>query len=154
MKKKRKIFKFPRPYVFVPLSADIFHHGHINVLVKAKKFGNTIVGLMTDKGIKSYKKKYPLINYNNRKKILEHLDCVDCILPLNGLLYEKYAKKFKFDFFVHGTDWKKGTQSKERKKLIKVMKLWKGKVIEPRYTPMISSTKIKKNLKNRKFNHD
>ena len=57
MKKKRKILKLPRPYVFVPLSADGLHHGHINILLKAKKLGTVIVGLMTDKGIKSYKKK-------------------------------------------------------------------------------------------------
>ena len=57
MLKKRNIFKFKRPYVFVPMCIDIFHHGHINLLVKSKKLGNVIVGLMTDEGIKSYKGK-------------------------------------------------------------------------------------------------
>ena len=59
-----------------------------------------------------------LYYYHNRKKILAHLSCVDHIIPLNGLLYEKYAKKFKFDFFVHGTDWRKGLQSAERKRWV------------------------------------
>ena len=40
MLKKRNIFKFKRPYVFVPMCIDIFHHGHINLLVKSKKLGN------------------------------------------------------------------------------------------------------------------
>ena len=40
------------------MSADFFHHGHVNLLVKARKFGNIIVGLMTDTGIKSYKKNF------------------------------------------------------------------------------------------------
>ena len=39
------------------MCADGLHHGHINILRKAKKYGNVTVGLMTDKGIKSYKKK-------------------------------------------------------------------------------------------------
>ena len=102
---------------------------------------------MTDKGIKSYKGRYPLVSYNNRKKILKHLDCVDYILPLNGLLYEKYAKKFQFDFFVHGSDWKKGPQSQERQRLIKTMRLWNGKVKEFSYTKNISSSLLKKKLK-------
>ena len=38
------------------MAADLFHHGHINILLTAKKYGNVIVGLMTDKGIKNYKK--------------------------------------------------------------------------------------------------
>ena len=62
-----------KPIVFVPMAADIFHHGHINILTKAKKFGNVIVGLMTDKGILSYKNKKPLISYKNRLKILNQM---------------------------------------------------------------------------------
>ena len=49
MKKNRKI-------VYVGLSADILHEGHINILKKASKLGNVVVGLLTDKAISSYKK--------------------------------------------------------------------------------------------------
>ena len=45
--------KIRRPLVFVPMAADLIHHGHINILLKAKKYGTVIVGLMTDKGIKN-----------------------------------------------------------------------------------------------------
>ena len=133
-----------RPLVFVPMAADLFHHGHINILLKAKKYGSTIVGLMTDKGIKSYKKKNPIIKFNDRKKILDQLICVDRVIPLNGLEYVKYAKKYKFEFFVHGDDWKNNVQSTVRKELILIMKSWNGKVLEFSYTKNISSTKIKK----------
>ena len=68
-----------RPLVFVPMAADLFHHGHINILLKAKKYGSIIVGLMTDKGIKSYKKRDPIIKFNDRKKILDQLICVESL---------------------------------------------------------------------------
>ena len=71
--RKKVFFDLKRPYVFIPMSADFFHHGQ-NFLVKAKKFGNIIVGLMTDTGIKSYKKKLPFFNYNQRKKFLKKLN--------------------------------------------------------------------------------
>ena len=141
------IFQFPRPYVFVPMAIDFLHHGHVNILIKAKKYGNVIVGLMTDNGIKSYKGRKPIISFKNRLKILNHINMISHILPLPGLKYAHFAKKFKFDFFVHGSDWKTNVQSNERKKLKKIMKNWGGKVIDIPYTANISSSKIKKLLK-------
>lgn len=145
MSKSRKI-NLKRPHVFVPMSADIMHHGHINILKKSKKYGNVIVGLMTDKGIKSYKKKLPLIPYKQRKVLLESLRYVDLIIPIPGLKYVEFAKKYKFNFFIHGDDWKKGPQSYQRKLLKIEMKKWNGKVIDIKYTKGISSSKIKKQI--------
>lgn len=139
--------KLKRPHVFVPMSADVIHHGHINILKKSKKYGTLIVGLMTDKGIKSYKKKFPIMCYKKRKIILESIKYVDLIIPIPGLKYVEFAKKYKFDFFVHGDDWKSGPQSNQRKKLIYEMKKWKGKVIDIKYTKGISSSIIKRKLK-------
>ena len=144
--KNKTFFKLQRPYVFVPMCADFFHYGHVKILIKAQKYGSIIVGLMTDAGIKSYKKKNPFFNFNQRKKILEELKCVKKIIPLNGLVFAKTAKKYQIDYFVHGDDWKKGPQSKARLSLIKAMREWNGKVIEFKYTENVSSTKIKKNL--------
>ncbi len=129
------------------MCADFIHHGHINILKKSKKLGNTIVGLMTDAGIASYKKRKPIINYKNRKKILESIKFVDFIIPCKGIEYVKLAKKYKFDYFVHGSDWKKGVQSSERNILKKVVKKWNGKVIDIPYTKGISSTNLKNKLR-------
>ena len=81
-----------KPIVFVPMAADILHYGHINILLKANRHGNVIVGLMTDSGIKSYKRKKPIINYKNRKRVLDQIRCVKKIIPLNGLKYIEFAK--------------------------------------------------------------
>ena len=55
----------------------------------------------------------------------------------------QFTKKYKFDYVVHGDDWKKGPQAEGRNKLITIMKSWKGKVLDVPYTKGISSTKIK-----------
>ena len=125
------------------MCADFFHHGHINILIKANKLGNVVVGLMTDKGIKSYKIKKPFIGYNNRKKILQNIKQVKKVLPMSGLKFALFAKKYKFDFFVHGDDWKKGPQENPKKELIAAMKKWKGKVIEVSYTKGVSTSEIR-----------
>jgi len=140
-----KKFTKSSPNVFVPMSADLIHHGHINILKRAKKLGRVIVGLMTDRGIFSYKKKLPLLKYRDRKTVLESIKYVDEIIPISGLKYVEYAKKYKFNFFVHGDDWKSGVQSEQRKKLHSAMKKWNGKVIDVIYTKGVSSSKLKKN---------
>tara|TARA_B100001769_G_C21619633_1_gene347370 strand:- start:37 stop:495 length:459 start_codon:yes stop_codon:yes gene_type:complete len=140
-----KIKKLKRPFVFVPMAADIIHHGHIRILKKAKTYGNTIVGLMTDRGIKSYKKS-PILNFRQRKEIIESIKYVDCIISLDGLVYGEIAEKLKINYFLHGSDWKKGPQSIARKKLLELSKRIGMKVIDVPYTKNISSTVIKKKL--------
>ena len=58
-KMKKKIRK---KKVYVGLSADILHSGHINILKIASKLGDVTVGLLTDSAISSYKK-FPLLTY-------------------------------------------------------------------------------------------
>ena len=41
--------------VYIGLSADILHEGHINILKIANSYGDVIVGLLTDEAIGSYK---------------------------------------------------------------------------------------------------
>ena len=60
--------------VYVGLSADIIHKGHINILKKANSLGYVIVGLLTDRAIASYKKP-PLLNYKQREIIVKNIKC-------------------------------------------------------------------------------
>ena len=52
--------------VYIGLSLDVIHHGHINLINQAKKYGYLIVGLLSDSAIAS-NKKLPILNFNQRK---------------------------------------------------------------------------------------
>ena len=45
-----------KPLVYVGMSADIIHPGHMNILKIADSYGDVIVGLLTDKAIVHTKK--------------------------------------------------------------------------------------------------
>ena len=132
--------------VYVALSADILHEGHINILKRASKLGKVTVGLLTDKAISEYKK-LPLLNYNQRKQVVKSLKYVKGVIPQETMDYTTNLKKLRPDFVVHGDDWKKGVLKKSRLQVLKVLKKWSGKLIEPKYTKTISSSYIKKRLK-------
>ena len=39
--------------MYVGMSADIVHHGHVNIISVAKQLGRVVVGLLTDEGASS-----------------------------------------------------------------------------------------------------
>ena len=132
--------------VYVGMSADLIHPGHINILKKASELGSVIVGLLTDEAIASYKR-LPSLTYEQRKQIVENIKGVDKVIPQTTLDYVENLKKIKPSFVVHGDDWKTGVQSKTRDRVIKCLNEWGGELIEPKYTENISSTLLHKNIK-------
>ena len=131
--------------VYVSLSADILHSGHINILNKASKYGDVTVGLMTDKAISEYKK-IPIINFHQRKIVVQNLSMVKNVIPQETKDYRPNLRRLKPDFVIHGDDWKSGVLKESRDQVIKELKKWSGKLIEFKYTKDISSTKIKQNV--------
>ena len=107
--------------IYVGLSADILHEGHINILKKASKLGDVTVGLLTDSAIASYKK-LPHLSYKQREIVLKNIKFVKKVLPQVTLDYTKNLLRLKPDYVVHGDDWKSGIQKKTRKQVIKILK--------------------------------
>ena len=133
--------------VYVGLSADILHEGHINIIKTANQYGNVIVGLLTDEAIASYKN-IPYLDYKKRKIVVENIKYVSKVIPQYTLDYVENLNLIKPNYVVHGDDWKSGVQKKTRDRVIKTLKKWSGKLIEPRYTRNISSTEIKNKISN------
>ncbi len=131
--------------VYVGLAVDIIHEGHINILKTASKYGEVIVGLLTDEAISSYKN-IPYLNFERRKIIVQNIKYVKKVIPQKTLSYVSNLKLIKPDFVVHGDDWKKGVQKQTRRDVIKTLKEWSGKLIEPKYTKNISSSLIKNKI--------
>ncbi|KKQ83852.1 MAG: Phosphoenolpyruvate phosphomutase, partial [Candidatus Daviesbacteria bacterium GW2011_GWF2_38_7] len=72
--------------VYVGMSADFIHHGHINIISTARKLGKVVVGLLTDEAIASYKR-VPILTFEQRKQIIENLAGVDKVIPQKTLDY-------------------------------------------------------------------
>ena len=134
-----------RKKVYVGMSADVIHEGHINILKTANKLGDVIVGLLTDTAIASYKN-IPYLNFKRRKIIIQNIKYVKKVIPQDTLDYVKNIQLTKPDYVVHGDDWRSGVQKKTRERVIKVLKKWGGKLVEPKYTKNISSTIIKNKI--------
>lgn len=118
---------------------DLLHYGHINLLKRAKKYGDyLIVALSTDefnneKGKKSY------FDYNKRKSLLESIRYVDLVIPEKSWDQKIHdMHEYHINTFVMGDDWK-GKFDFLKTEGVEVIYL-------PR-TPEISTSKIKRDLK-------
>ncbi|KAE9634979.1 phosphoenolpyruvate mutase [Defluviitalea raffinosedens] len=127
--------------VYLAMSADIIHNGHINVIQEASKLGEVIVGVLTDEVIASYKR-FPLLPYEQRKIIIENIKGVKKVIPQKTLDYEENLVALKPDYVVHGDDWKAGPQKQIRQKVIEILKKWGGELIEVKYTEGVSISKL------------
>ena len=138
--------KLKEKNVYLAMSADIIHIGHLNIIKEAARHGNLTVGVLTDKAIASYKR-LPFLTYETRSKTVESIKGVRAVISQHTLDYTHNLLKLKPDYVVHGDDWKTGVQSRVREKVINTIKDWGGEIIEPSYTDGISSTMLNASLK-------
>jgi glycerol-3-phosphate cytidylyltransferase len=85
---------------------DVVHIGHINLLRRARELGDRlVVGLSTDE-FNNRKHKSSLLNYENRKVVLEAIRYVDLVIPESS--WEQKVddvKRHQVRTFVIGDDW-------------------------------------------------
>lgn len=132
--------------VYVGMSADLIHPGHLNILDQARKLGEVTVGLLTDSAIANYKR-LPYMSYDQRKIVVENIKGVARVVPQETLDYEANLRRLRPDYVVHGDDWQTGVQKATREKVIQTLQEWGGELVEVEYTKGISSTQLNKSLK-------
>ncbi len=125
---------------------DLFHIGHLNMIQTAKKYCDyLIVGVHGDTVVEEYKHHRPIINENDRRRIIESIKGVDRT-EINRFrdklqLWELYH----FDVVFIGDDWK-GTE-----RWNKFEKLLAGVGVDVIYVPYtrgISTTEIREKIMN------
>jgi cytidyltransferase-like protein len=96
-------------FVYVAMSSDIIHHGHVNIIQHAASLGRVVIGLMTDESISSYKRQ-PIIPYKYRKIVISNMKGVYAVIPQQSVDYCPNVRLLKAKWVVHGTDWRTGPQ--------------------------------------------
>ncbi len=87
---------------------DVFHLGHLNVLERARSFGDElIVGVSTDELTRSKKKRYPVYTQEERLRIVAAIRVVDEVFYEESLdLKGDYIQQHRASVLVMGDDWR------------------------------------------------
>ncbi|MDR1137098.1 MAG: phosphoenolpyruvate mutase [Synergistaceae bacterium] len=127
--------------VYVGMAADFIHPGHMNIIKVARDYGEVTLGLLTDAAVASYKR-LPYMRFEQRLAVAENIKGVSRVVPQEEHDYAPNLRKYRPDYVIHGDDWKEGPQKRVRERVIETLAEWGGQLIEPAYTPNISSTEI------------
>lgn len=119
--------------VYVMMSTDVIHEGHLNILRQAKEKGKVIVGVLSDEAAVQFDR-FPTISFEERMQLVKDIDFVDEVVVQNEVSYETILKELKPDYVMHGDNWKDGPLANVRQNVIDTLQAWGGELIEVPYT--------------------
>lgn len=124
---------------------DILHKGHLYLLKRARALGDfLVVGIQNDKYAMVNKSK-PILTINERVDQIEALSFVDRVIIYGSGEDTSSIERVTPAIMVQGDDWEK---TGRRKKVIRYLKTHNIKLILLPRTTDISTTEIKRRIKN------
>ena len=85
--------------VFLSMSTDIIHNGHIKIISQASALGELTIGVLTDEAVAKYKR-YPLVHYEERVEIIKNISGVAHVVRQDSIDYEAILMERKPDIVV------------------------------------------------------
>lgn len=95
---------------YVPGAWDMFHVGHLNILLRAREqCDRLVVGVVTDEALHRAKAKYPIVPLEERLEVVRSLDLVDEVTTDFSSDKREVFSRVHFDVLFKGDDWR-GTE--------------------------------------------
>ena len=132
--------------VYTCFCTDVIHEGHLNILSEAKKYGQVIVGVLSDEAMIRFNR-FPTITLEERKRIVEDTGLADSVILQNEIMYDDVINQIKPDYVIHGDNWCKGPENVIRNNVIENLGKYGGELIEVNYTYNENVRKIDDNIK-------
>lgn len=135
--------KLGKKVVLIQGAFEIINHGHVMALRRARSLGDfLIVVLNTNRSIRNYKKREPVLPWKHKKLILSELRCVDLVVAGPNFSPIKLLKKYDVDVYVITAEWLH-TKAEE----MAFMKAKGGRTfISRRYAGVVATSEIKRRL--------
>ncbi|MDE6622372.1 MAG: phosphoenolpyruvate mutase [Lachnospiraceae bacterium] len=134
--------------VYTCFCTDVIHEGHLNILREANKYGEVIVGILSDAAMIKFNR-FPTITMEERKQIVLGTGLVNSIVIQNEVMYDKVIAEIKPDYVIHGDNWCEGPENAIRSNVIENLKKHGGELIEIGYTYNEKVKKIDESIRER-----
>lgn len=119
--------------VYTCFCTDFIHDGHLNIIKEAQKYGEVIVGVLSDKAMIRFNK-FPTISFEERFDLVKNIKGVSKVVVQEDIKYDKIVEEIKPDYVIHGDNWLAGPMKTIRDNVVSLMEKTGGQVIDVPYT--------------------
>ncbi len=135
--------------VYTCFTTDVIHEGHLNIINKAAKYGEVIVGVMSNEALVKFDR-FPTISFEEKVKMIEKLEGVSKVIRQDTIMYEDIIPTLRPDYVIHGDNWLSGPLKAIRNNVEKLLQKYGGEIIDIPYTynesVQLTDTKMKEKL--------
>lgn len=119
--------------VYTCFTTDVIHEGHLNIINEAKKYGEVVVGVLSDEAMVMFDR-FPTISFDERVNLIKSTPGVDKVIKQETIMYDSVIKEIHPDYVIHGDNWLSGPTRAIRDNVEKLLKSYGGRIIDVPYT--------------------
>lgn len=119
--------------VYTCFTTDVIHEGHLNIINEAKKYGEVVVGVLSDEAMIKYNR-FPTISFEERQKLVQSIPDVSRVIIQKDIMYNEIINTYHPDYIIHGDNWKSGPLKAIRDNVLKLLSEYGGQIIDVPYT--------------------
>lgn len=119
--------------VYTCFCTDIIHEGHLNIIKEANKYGDVVVGVLSDEAMVRFNR-FPAVSFEERVRMVQELDGVKEVIIQKEIMYDEVIKTLRPDYVIHGDNWKSGFMKVIRDNVAALLEKYGGEIIDVPYT--------------------
>ncbi len=119
--------------VYTCFTTDVIHEGHLNIINEAEKYGEVIVGVLSDAALVKFDR-FPTISFEERMELVRNIPGVSKVICQKTIMYDEIVAELHPDYVIHGDNWKSGPTRAIRDNVEKLLAPYGGQIIDVPYT--------------------
>lgn len=119
--------------VYACFTTDVIHDGHLNIINKAKEYGEVIIGVLSDEAMVKFDR-FPAIPFEERMELIKSAPGVDKVIKQDDIMYDKVIEEIHPDYVIHGDNWLTGATKAIRDNVESLLSEYGGQIIDVPYT--------------------
>lgn len=119
--------------VYTCFTTDVIHEGHLNIINEAKKYGEVVVGVLSDEAMVKFDR-FPTISFAERLEMIKAIPDVSRVVAQEDVMYNEVVELLHPDYVIHGDNWLSGPTRAIRDNVNKLLSEYGGQIIDVPYT--------------------
>lgn len=119
--------------VYTCFCTDVIHEGHLNIINEAKKYGEVVIGVLSDEAAVCFNR-FPSIAFSERLAMVKSIPGIEKVMQQRTVMYDEVIGELKPDYVIHGDNWLEGPMRAIRDNVEGLLASYGGKIIDVPYT--------------------